>query len=83
MDVFDLLTYLFDLLFLYFCRPTWQVGRQLAIIGDDINERYAPQFGHMIKKLSVTPDTAYEAFAGVARKWVISCMNDIVISNLM
>lgn len=48
--------------------PTSQVGRQLAMIGDDINERYAPQFNRMIKLLSVTPDTAYEAFAGVARK---------------
>ena len=53
-----------------FCRyrPTGQVGRQLAMIGDDINERYAPQFNSMIKSLHLSPDTAYEAFAGIARK---------------
>ena len=44
------------------------MGRQLAMIGDDINERYTPQFNNMIKMLQITPDTAYEAFAGVARK---------------
>ena len=44
------------------------MGRQLAMIGDDINERYAPQFNSMIKSLHLSPDTAYEAFAGIARK---------------
>lgn len=48
--------------------PTWQIGRQLALIGDDLNDRYAPHFGQMIKVLNITPDTAYDAFAGVARK---------------
>ncbi|CAH1799464.1 unnamed protein product [Owenia fusiformis] len=51
-------------------RPA-QVGRQLAQIGDDINEQYAGQFRDMIKILNVTPDTAYDAFAGVARKLFI------------
>ena len=55
-----------------FCRPTWQVGRQLAMIGDDINDRYQPQFNQMISMLALTPDTAYEAFAGVVRKYVQS-----------
>ncbi|XP_064618173.1 bcl-2 homologous antagonist/killer-like isoform X2 [Liolophura sinensis] len=45
-----------------------RVGRQLAIIGDDINERYAHEFNNMISMLHLTPDTAYEAFAGVAKK---------------
>lgn len=45
-----------------------QIGRQLAIIGDAINERHAPQFNRMIRLMNLTPDTAYEAFAGVARK---------------
>lgn len=49
--------------------PAAQVGRQLALIGDDINNRYEPQFNHMIYMLNLTPDTAYEAFAGVARKF--------------
>lgn len=44
------------------------IGRQLAIIGDDINGRYSTHFNHMIRMLSLTPETAYEAFAGVARK---------------
>ena len=50
------------------CSPAAQIGRQLAMIGDDINDRYAPQFNSMIRMLQLTPDTAYEAFAGVARK---------------
>ncbi|XP_060076355.1 bcl-2 homologous antagonist/killer-like [Ylistrum balloti] len=45
-----------------------QVGRQLARIGDDINRRYADEFNDMINQLNITEDTAYEVFAGVARK---------------
>ena len=45
-----------------------QVGRQLARIGDDINRRYADEFKDMINQLNVTEDTAYEVFAGVAKK---------------
>ncbi|OWF49771.1 Bcl-2 homologous antagonist/killer [Mizuhopecten yessoensis] len=45
-----------------------QVGRQLARIGDDINRRYADEFNDMIGQLNITEDTAYEVFAGVARK---------------
>ena len=55
------------MLFVFFS-PAAQIGRQLAMIGDDINDRYAPQFNSMIRMLQLTPDTAYEAFAGVARK---------------
>jgi len=46
------------------------IGRQLAVVGDDINNRYAPEFSQMIRMLHLTPETAYEAFAGVARKCV-------------
>jgi len=46
------------------------IGRQLAVVGDDINNRYAPEFSQMIRMLHLTPETAYEAFAGVARKYV-------------
>lgn len=45
-----------------------QVGRQLAMIGDDINRRYADEFSDMINQLHITEDTAYDVFANVARK---------------
>ncbi|XP_078000122.1 bcl-2 homologous antagonist/killer-like [Glandiceps talaboti] len=48
--------------------PTAQVGRRLAQIGDDINARYAGEFRTMIRALDVTPSTAYEHFANIARK---------------
>ena len=54
--------------FFFLFRHASQVGRQLAQIGDDLNERYATQFRDMVRILHITPDTAYEAFAGVARK---------------
>ena len=38
------------------------------MIGDDINDRYSSQFNRMIKSLNLSPDTAYEAFAGIARR---------------
>ena len=50
------------------CSPAAQIGRQLAVIGDDINRRYDTTFNHMIYLMNLTPETAYEAFAGVARK---------------
>jgi len=52
------------------CRSAAMIGRQLAVVGDDINNRYAPEFSQMICMLHLTPETAYEAFAGVARKYV-------------
>ncbi|XP_078582785.1 bcl-2 homologous antagonist/killer-like [Branchiostoma floridae x Branchiostoma japonicum] len=45
-----------------------EVGRKLAMIGDEIETRYESEFKAMIKTLRVTPSTAYEAFAGVARR---------------
>ena len=52
--------------------PAAEIGRQLARIGDDINERYKDTFNDMIRSMNIGPDsdTAYEAFAGVARKCV-------------
>ncbi len=47
---------------------TSQVGRRLAEIGDQINDRYEGEFRSMIQQLHITPSTAYQAFAGVARK---------------
>jgi hypothetical protein len=61
----NLLTCLF---FLDVYRSAAQIGRQLAYIGDTINERHAPQFNQMIRLMNLTPETAYEAFAGIARK---------------
>lgn len=49
--------------------PASRVGRQLAQIGDEIHARYTPEFNQMIRMLNLTPETAYEAFAGVARKY--------------
>ena len=61
------LNLLVNCMFVFFS-PAARIGRQLAMIGDDINDRYSPQFNQMIRTLNITPDTAYEAFAGVARK---------------
>ena len=44
------------------------MGRQLAKIGDDINQRYQPEFDQMINQLNINQATAYDAFAGVAKK---------------
>ena len=52
----------------YLSRPAAQVGRQLAKIGDDINQRYQPEFDQMINQLNINQATAYDAFAGVAKK---------------
>lgn len=55
------------IMFILYSRAS-QVGRQLARIGDDINRRYADDFKDMINQLNVNEDTAYEVFAGVAKK---------------
>uniref|UniRef100_F6XWS9 Bcl-2 homologous antagonist/killer n=1 Tax=Equus caballus TaxID=9796 RepID=F6XWS9_HORSE len=43
-----------------------QVGRQLAIIGDDINRRYDSEFQTMLKHLQPTAENAYELFTKIA-----------------
>uniref|UniRef100_G1SHS9 BCL2 antagonist/killer 1 n=1 Tax=Oryctolagus cuniculus TaxID=9986 RepID=G1SHS9_RABIT len=43
-----------------------QVGRQLAIIGDDINQRYDSDFQNMLEKLQPTAENAYELFTKIA-----------------
>ena len=64
-----------DVLLLYVAaayRPASRVGRQLAEIGDEIHTRYSSQFRDLVHSLNLTDDassdTAYEAFAGVARQ---------------
>ncbi|KAM5263787.1 bcl-2 homologous antagonist/killer [Ctenodactylus gundi] len=43
-----------------------QVGRQLAIIGDDINRRYDADFQAMLQQLQPTAGNAYELFSKIA-----------------
>jgi hypothetical protein len=50
------------------CRPEMRVGRQLAMIADDINARYSNDFNKMVRQLHVDQNTAYDAFAAVARQ---------------
>lgn len=45
-----------------------QVGRRLAIIGDDINMRYDAEFRNMLKTLQPTKDNAYEYFTKIASR---------------
>lgn len=45
-----------------------QVGRQLAIIGDDINRRYDSEFQTMLKHLQPTAENAYELFTKIASR---------------
>lgn len=47
-------------------RITIDVGRQLAVIGDDINTRYESHFQDMILDLKPDMDNAYEYFTKIA-----------------
>uniref|UniRef100_H9H1N8 Bcl-2 homologous antagonist/killer n=1 Tax=Meleagris gallopavo TaxID=9103 RepID=H9H1N8_MELGA len=52
-----------------------QVGRRLAIIGDDINKRYDAEFRHMLKSLQPTKENAYEYFTTIASSLFESGIN--------
>ncbi|KAM6041155.1 bcl-2 homologous antagonist/killer [Theristicus caerulescens] len=52
-----------------------QVGRRLAIIGDDINERYDAEFRYMLKSLQPTKENAYEYFTRIASSLFESGIN--------
>ncbi|KAJ7332945.1 hypothetical protein JRQ81_015125 [Phrynocephalus forsythii] len=52
-----------------------QVGRRLAIIGDDINARYDKEFCEMLKSLQPTRDNAYEYFTKIASSLFESGIN--------
>uniref|UniRef100_A0A8V1A4U2 Bcl-2 homologous antagonist/killer n=1 Tax=Gallus gallus TaxID=9031 RepID=A0A8V1A4U2_CHICK len=52
-----------------------QVGRRLAIIGDDINKRYDAEFRHMLKSLQPTKENAYEYFTTIASSLFDSGIN--------
>lgn len=45
-----------------------QVGRQLAVIGDDINQRYDSEFHTMLQHLQPTPENAYQYFTKIASR---------------
>ncbi|XP_011661300.1 bcl-2 homologous antagonist/killer [Strongylocentrotus purpuratus] len=63
--------------------PTSRVGRRLAQIGDQIDAQYEGEFRQMIQMLHITPSTAYQAFAGVARRLFIKGINWGRISALL
>ncbi|NIG60287.1 hypothetical protein BU61_7907 [Pontoporia blainvillei] len=52
-----------------------QVGRQLAIIGDDINQRYDSEFQAMLQHLQPTAENAYEYFIKIASSLFESGIN--------
>ncbi|XP_006882253.1 PREDICTED: bcl-2 homologous antagonist/killer [Elephantulus edwardii] len=52
-----------------------QVGRQLAIIGDDINQRYDAEFQNMLQHLQPTPQNAYQLFIKIASSLFESGIN--------
>nr|XP_025038514.1 bcl-2 homologous antagonist/killer [Pelodiscus sinensis] len=52
-----------------------QVGRRLALIGDDINMRYDAEFRNMLKTLQPTKDNAYEYFTKIASSLFDSGIN--------
>ncbi|TFK03772.1 condensin-2 complex subunit D3 [Platysternon megacephalum] len=52
-----------------------QVGRRLAIIGDDINMRYDAEFRNMLKTLQPTKDNAYAYFTKIASSLFDSGIN--------
>ncbi|XP_036623558.1 bcl-2 homologous antagonist/killer [Trichosurus vulpecula] len=54
---------------------TEQVGRQLAIIGDDISRRYDSEFKAMLQTLQPTSETAYEYFTMIASSLFESGIN--------
>lgn len=52
-----------------------QVGRQLAIIGDDINQRFDLEFHTMLQHLQPTPENAYQYFTKIASSLFESGIN--------
>ncbi|XP_005389561.1 PREDICTED: bcl-2 homologous antagonist/killer [Chinchilla lanigera] len=52
-----------------------QVGRQLSIIGDDINQRYNTEFQSLLQQLQPTADNAYELFLKIASSLFESGIN--------
>jgi len=60
------------------CRVEERVGRQLAVIGDEVDAQYAGVFSKMIDSLSLDQTTPpYQHFAAVARQSVLSSHLDL------
>lgn len=45
------------------------MGRQLALIGDDINRRYDTEFQNLLEQLQPTAGNAYELFTKIASRY--------------
>ena len=54
------------------CSVEELVGRQLAMIGDEVDAQYATVFSKMIDSLSFDETTPYQHFAAVARQSVLT-----------
>ncbi|XP_023576655.1 bcl-2 homologous antagonist/killer isoform X2 [Octodon degus] len=52
-----------------------QVGRQLSVIGDDINRRYNSEFQSLLQQLQPTADNAYDLFLKIASSLFKSGIN--------
>lgn len=52
-----------------------QVGRQLSVIGDDINQRYDSEFQSLLQQLQPTADNAYDLFLKIASSLFKSGIN--------
>ena len=55
---------------MWLCSVEERVGRQLAVIGDEVDAEYASVFNKMIDSLSVNENTLYSNFATIARQSV-------------
>lgn len=51
------------------------VGRQLARIGDDVNERYKEQFERIANELNMSNDTIYEKFSKIVQSMLLQEAN--------
>ena len=56
--------------FLFISFSIAEVGRQLARIADDINERYRQQFEQIANHLDMSSDNVYENFSQIIQRYV-------------
>ncbi|XP_046569499.1 bcl-2 homologous antagonist/killer-like [Haliotis rubra] len=49
---------------------TAQIGRQLARIGDEINDRFSDEFDGMIRSLKLDKNSIFDVFTNVAKKTI-------------
>ncbi|XP_021485613.1 bcl-2 homologous antagonist/killer isoform X2 [Meriones unguiculatus] len=60
-----------------------QVGRQLALIGDDINRRYDTEFQNLLEQLQPTAGNAYELFTKIASRPAATLTGNPLTSPLL